>query len=78
MSSAGDLDFWLKCLLAGFRFERNYSCFYHYFRNPKGLSTSSDAIGRPEWAEVLANMSFRKVGRYLSQRGKAVKNQVRL
>lgn len=53
--SAGDYDFWLRCLAAG-------KCFYKlndphvvYYQNPKGLSTRSDTRGVIEAKEILSD-----------------------
>ena len=51
--SAGDYEFWLRCLAAG-------KCFYKlndphvvYYQNPKGLSTRPDSRGVVEAREIL-------------------------
>lgn len=60
--SAGDRDFWLRCLLAGFEFDRIPGPpGYTYFRNPNGLSTKKRNLNRFEWGQILQVHSWKIV-----------------
>jgi len=50
--SAGDYDFWMRCLNAGKIFYKVNDPHVVYFQNPKGLSTSSDSRGVVESNEI--------------------------
>jgi hypothetical protein len=50
--SAGDYDFWMRCLNAGKIFYKVNDPHVVYFQNPKGLSTSSNTRGLVESHEI--------------------------
>jgi glycosyltransferase involved in cell wall biosynthesis len=50
--SAGDYDFWLRCLEAGKKFYKINSPHVVYYQNPKGLSTRPDTRGVIESMEI--------------------------
>lgn len=65
MHSAGDAEFWLRCLLMGSAFgiiDKPYSKSY---LNPNGLSTKPDSTAKSEWSTTLQNLELRLVFRYL-------------
>lgn len=51
--SAGDYDFWMRCLAAGKRFYKINDPHVVYYQNPKGLSTRPDTRGLAESCEIL-------------------------
>lgn len=51
--SAGDYDFWLRCLAAGKKFFKINEPHVVYYQNPKGLSTRPDTRGIAEGCEIL-------------------------
>lgn len=51
--SAADLDFWIRCSLAGLRFHKMESKHSAYFHNPKGMSTSADSPAKIEIRKIL-------------------------
>ncbi len=53
--SAGDYDFWLRCLAAGKKFYKINEPHVVYYQNPKGLSTRPDTRGLAESCEILKN-----------------------
>jgi glycosyltransferase involved in cell wall biosynthesis len=50
--SAGDYEFWLRCLAAGKKFYKINSPHVVYYQNPKGLSTRPDTRGVIEAMEI--------------------------
>jgi glycosyltransferase involved in cell wall biosynthesis len=52
--SAGDYDFWLRCLAAGKTFYKLNDPHVVYYQNPKGLSTRPDSRGVIESREISA------------------------
>lgn len=58
--SAGDYDFWMRCVLAGKTFYKLNDPHVVYFQNPHGLSTRPDTRGHEETREV-----HRRYGRQL-------------
>ncbi|MFT3733166.1 MAG: glycosyltransferase [Hyphomicrobium sp.] len=65
--SAGDYEFWLRCLLNGKRFYKLNAPHVVYFQNPEGISTSPQSRGIVEARQAL-NMYGRKLtSRYLSK-----------
>ncbi len=50
--SAGDWDFWMRCVLAGKRFYKLNDPHIAYFVNPDGLSTSIGGVGLEEGRAV--------------------------
>lgn len=60
LKSAGDYDFWLRCLIAGKTFYKANEAHAAYYVNPEGLSTRSDTRGVEEgWA--LGRKYYRKI-----------------
>lgn len=51
--SAADLDFWIRCSLAGLRFHKMDSKHSAYFHNPKGMSTSADSPAQIEIQRII-------------------------
>lgn len=52
-SSAGDVDFWIRCSAAKKVFFNSNDAHVSYFENPNGLSTSSDTPGLREHRQIL-------------------------
>lgn len=52
-SSAGDVDFWIRCSAANKVFFNSNDAHVSYFENPNGLSTSSDTPGLREHRQIL-------------------------
>jgi hypothetical protein len=50
--SAGDYDFWLRCMAAGKVFYKLNDPHVVYYQNPKGLSTRPDSRGVVEAREL--------------------------
>lgn len=50
--SAGDYEFWLRCLAAGKTFYKTNDPHVAYYQNPKGLSTRPDTRGISEAMEI--------------------------
>jgi len=50
--SAGDYEFWMRCLAAGKKFYKINDQHVAYYQNPKGLSTRPDTRGLSEAMEV--------------------------
>ena len=57
LTSAGDVDFWLRCLLSKKVFSRFPSEAPQnvYYWNPEGVSSSSGSKGAEEWGAILDN-----------------------
>lgn len=53
--SAGDYDFWLRCLHAGKTFYKINDPHVAYYQNPQGLSTRPDTPGLAEAMEIHKN-----------------------
>jgi hypothetical protein len=51
--SAGDFDFWCRCLLANKTFFKINDPHVVYFQNPAGLSTKGDGVGSKEATEIM-------------------------
>lgn len=64
--SAGDYDFWLRCLAAGKCFYKLNDPHVAYYQNPKGLSTRPDTRGVIEAREVLRAYGRALVSRNLT------------
>jgi hypothetical protein len=64
--SAGDYEFWLRCLAAGKQFYKLNDPHVVYFQNPKGLSTSMDSAGRQEARSILRTYGKRLVPRNIT------------
>lgn len=52
-SSAGDYEFWFRCLFANKTFLKNRKKHVSYFYNPKGLSTKRGGAGLQESIQIL-------------------------
>jgi len=63
--SSGDADFWLRCQIAGLRFEKLNLVTSAYYSNPAGLSTTWNSRGFLEWNRALYKVSRLKPGRVL-------------
>lgn len=51
LKSAGDYDFWMRCLIKGKTFYKSNAAHVGYYVNPEGLSTRTDTRGVEEgWA----------------------------
>ena len=57
--SAGDYEFWLRCVAAGKVFYKLNDPHVIYFQNPKGLSTRTDSRGAIESREIQARYAAR-------------------
>ncbi len=55
--SAGDWEFWLRCLYNGKKFYKTNTPHVVYFQNPDGISTRADTRGVEEAREVLRRYS---------------------
>lgn len=51
--SAGDYEFWLRCLVAGKIFYKINDPHVAYYQNPGGVSTRPDSKGFAEWKQIL-------------------------
>ena len=63
--SAGDWDFWLRCLSKGKEFHKINTPHVAYFLNPEGISTSKNTRGLDEGREVLLRYIRKLVSPYL-------------
>ncbi len=60
LKSAGDYDFWMRCLIQGKTFYKSNAAHVGYYVNPEGLSTRSDTRGVEEgWA--ISRAYYRKI-----------------
>ena len=50
--SAGDYDFWMRCVLAGKTFFKLNDAHIAYYQNPKGISTRPGTLGHEETRRV--------------------------
>lgn len=57
--SAGDYEFWARCLANGKKFRKINSPHVAYYQNPRGVSTSPDSQGAKEAHEILSLYSSR-------------------
>ena len=55
--SAGDYEFWLRCIANGKRFGKINTPHVVYFHNPEGISTSQDTRGLEESYRILSRYS---------------------
>ena len=55
--SAGDYEFWLRCLLDGKKFRKINTPHIVYYQNPKGVSTRPDTQGAEEAHSILSRYS---------------------
>lgn len=53
LTSAGDVEFWIRCLVEGERMRKMPGRTYAYFKNPQGLSSKFLSRGPVEHAEIL-------------------------
>jgi hypothetical protein len=51
--SAGDWDFWIRCISKGKQFFKVAPAHIAYFQNPEGISTRPDTRGRDEAFRIL-------------------------
>ncbi len=63
--SAGDWEFWLRCLWKGREFMKVNTPHVVYFQNPEGLSTRPDTRGVEEAREVLRRYSRKLIPAHL-------------
>ncbi len=61
--SAGDYEFWMRCMVAGKTFYKINEPHVVYYQNPKGLSTRADTRGVIEAREVLYRYAQKLIGR---------------
>lgn len=60
--SAGDYEFWLRCVAAGKIFHRVCDPHVAYFHNPLGCSTRADTTGHRETRQITSAYSLRLLG----------------
>ncbi len=60
--SAGDYEFWLRCVAAGKVFHRVADPHVVYYQNPQGYSTRADTTGHSETREITARYAPRLLG----------------
>jgi hypothetical protein len=63
--SAGDYEFWLRCVVAGKNFRKINTPHVVYYQNPKGISTRPDTRGMEEFYDVLRRYSSKLMSRTL-------------
>jgi hypothetical protein len=63
--SAGDWEFWLRCLSNGKNFFKINTPHAAYFQNPRGISTRPDTRGLDEGLRILRSYSDKLVSREL-------------
>ncbi len=61
LKSAGDYDFWMRCLINGKIFYKINIPHVVYFQNPHGISTRPDTLGIEEASRVLRKHAPRLV-----------------
>ncbi|MDF2812008.1 MAG: hypothetical protein K0S56_3039 [Microvirga sp.] len=61
LKSAGDYDFWMRCLIGGKIFYKINIPHVAYFQNPHGISTRPDTLGIEEGRRVLSKHAPRLV-----------------
>jgi hypothetical protein len=64
--SAGDYEFWLRCLAAGKQFYKLNDPHVVYFQNPKGISTTAESAGRQEARSILNKYCRRLIPRNIT------------
>ncbi|PPD44272.1 MAG: hypothetical protein CTY15_07445 [Methylocystis sp.] len=67
LKSAGDWEFWLRCLTRGKRFHRVDAAHVSYFVNPDGVSTSGNSSGPEEIRTVSARYRTMIIDSYLGR-----------
>ena len=60
LSSSGDTQFWLRCLVSGAEFGLYPPVTVIYFHNPEGLSTSVSSVGSKEWGRIRRDYLLKK------------------
>lgn len=63
--SAGDYEFWLRCLVAGKLFYKLNDPHVVYYQNPNGISTRPDTRGAAEAREIQARYAKRLVSPHM-------------
>ena len=63
--SAGDFDFWMRCILAGKTFYKTNDAHVAYYVNPNGLSTRADTPGASESNLITKRFNPRLLSKYL-------------
>lgn len=64
--SAGDYEFWLRCLAAGKTFYKINEPHVVYYQNPKGLSTRADSRGLVESRAILRRYAPQLISRAIT------------
>ena len=65
--SAGDHEFWVRCMAAGKRFGKINTPHVVYYQNPRGISTRPDTRGLQESKRILSDYSDRLTSPILLQ-----------
>ena len=60
--SAGDYEFWLRCVAAGKVFHKIDEALVAYYQNPEGISTRADTPGHVETREITARYAGQLLG----------------
>jgi Glycosyl transferase family 2 len=63
--SAGDYEFWARCVVAGKNFRKINTPHVVYYQNPKGISTEPNTRGLEEFHDVLRRYSRKLMSRTL-------------
>jgi glycosyltransferase involved in cell wall biosynthesis len=63
--SAGDYEFWVRCVVAGKNFRKINTPHVVYYQNPKGISTEPNTRGLEEFHDVLRRYSRKLMSRTL-------------
>ncbi len=63
--SAGDWEFWLRCLWKGKKFYKTNTPHVVSFQNPEGISTGPDTLGVKEAREILRRYSRKLIPTHL-------------
>ena len=64
--SAGDFDFWMRCVLAGKTFYKSNDAHVAYYVNPRGLSTRADTPGAAEANRITKTFNRRLISPYVT------------
>jgi hypothetical protein len=64
--SAGDYEFWLRCMRHGKRFFKLNAPHISYFQNPAGISTSPDTKGFEEARRLMKKYARELISPYLA------------
>lgn len=64
--SAGDYEFWLRCVLNGKKFYKLNTPHVVYFQNPEGISTSFETRGIEEGRRLIKMYARKLISPYLS------------